>query len=72
MLSALLFVFNSFRAGYRVEASLETKFEPYFGKFAGALKDFAGHGVRGDLFVVNQNAIFLANFSYDGLGTGKF
>lgn len=51
-------------------ASLQNRFEPYFGKFAGSLKDFAGHGIRGELFVVNQNAIFLANFTYDGLGTG--
>ncbi|KAI2803162.1 hypothetical protein BLOT_007285 [Blomia tropicalis] len=43
--------------------------EPYLGRFAGSFQDFGGNGITGDLYLVNNHALFLYNFSYDGQGT---
>ena len=45
--------------------------EPYLGRFAGSFQDFGGNGITGDLYLVNNHALFLYNFSYDGQGTGN-
>ncbi|KAJ6637832.1 Protein Skeletor, isoforms D/E [Pseudolycoriella hygida] len=45
--------------------------EPYYGRFIGPLKQF-GHGIKGDLYAVDESTIFLKGFSYDGTGPDAF
>ncbi|XP_037029296.1 protein Skeletor, isoforms B/C isoform X1 [Bradysia coprophila] len=45
--------------------------EPYYGRYIGPLKQF-GHGIKGDLYAVDESTIFLKGFSYDGTGPDAF
>lgn len=45
---------------------------PYFGQYAGPFQDYGHHGIEGELYLVDDRSLFLYNFSYDGLDSGKF
>lgn len=45
--------------------------EPYYGRFIGKLQEFA-HGIKGDVYAVDESTIFIKGFSYDGTGPDAF
>lgn len=45
---------------------------PYYGKFLGSFSPTSVHSVKGKVYAVNETAIFVEEFSYDGAGPGKF
>lgn len=63
-----------FRAGVALLlfASAQTRRqEPYFGRYVGRLVEYA-HGIRGAVYAVDENTVFIRGFAYDGTGPDAF
>lgn len=43
----------------------------YYGKYVGRLVEYA-HGIRGEVFAVDDTTLFIKGFSYDGTGPDAF
>lgn len=43
----------------------------YYGKFIGKLKNYA-HGIKGDVYAVDDTTIFIKGFCYDGTGPDAY
>lgn len=42
-----------------------------YGRFIGSLKGLA-HGVRGTVYAVDENTLYVRGFYYDGIGPSKY
>ncbi|KAJ0170675.1 hypothetical protein K1T71_013447 [Dendrolimus kikuchii] len=45
--------------------------EPYFGRLIGRLNQYA-HGIRGTVYAVDENTVFVRGFAYDGTGPDAY
>lgn len=54
--------------GYRGRPGSET---PYYGRLMGHLQEYA-HGIKGTVYAVDENTMFVKGFSYDGTGPGTY
>lgn len=43
----------------------------YYGKLIGSLKNYA-HGIKGDVYAVDDTTIFIKGFCYDGTGPDAY
>ncbi|XP_029042533.1 protein Skeletor, isoforms B/C isoform X1 [Osmia bicornis bicornis] len=43
----------------------------YYGSFVGSLKEY-GHGIKGDVYVLDSSMIFIKGFCYDGTGPDAY
>lgn len=41
-----------------------------YGRYVGSFKGFA-HGVRGTVYAVDENTMYIRGFSYDGIGPSE-
>ncbi|XP_054266957.1 protein Skeletor, isoforms B/C isoform X2 [Macrosteles quadrilineatus] len=54
--------------GYRGRPGSES---PYYGRIIGQLQEYA-HGIKGTVYAVDENTMFVKGFSYDGTGPDAF
>ncbi|CAG4973312.1 unnamed protein product [Colias eurytheme] len=45
--------------------------EPYYGRIIGRLTQYA-HGIRGTVYAVDENTVFIRGFAYDGTGPDAY
>lgn len=45
--------------------------EPYYGRVIGRLTQYA-HGIRGTVYAVDENTVFVRGFAYDGTGPDAY
>ena len=69
MLIECFFIINNF---FLVHNSLgQHHASHYYGKYLGSLSPNSVHSVKGKVYAVNETAIFIEDFSYDGAGPGN-
>ncbi|XP_048001488.1 protein Skeletor, isoforms B/C [Leguminivora glycinivorella] len=51
--------------------ALTRKAEPYYGRPIGRLNQYA-HGIRGQVYAVDENTVFVRGFAYDGTGPDAY
>ena len=44
----------------------------YYGSLIGKFPDTAIHGVKGEVYAIDDSRLWLVGFSYDGLGPGEY
>ncbi|KAJ2941635.1 hypothetical protein O0L34_g14691 [Tuta absoluta] len=54
-----------------VDAVQSRRQEPYYGRFIGRLTQYA-HGIKGSVYAVDENTVFVRNFAYDGTGPDAY
>ncbi|KRK04151.1 uncharacterized protein Dyak_GE10397, isoform C [Drosophila yakuba] len=45
--------------------------EPYYGRYIGDFTNFA-HGIKGQIYAVDESTLFVKSFAYDGTGPDAF
>ncbi|CAK1594768.1 unnamed protein product [Parnassius mnemosyne] len=53
------------------DLALSRRPEPYYGRLIGTLTQYA-HGIRGTVYAVDENTIFVRGFAYDGTGPDAY
>ncbi|CAG5020852.1 unnamed protein product [Parnassius apollo] len=53
------------------DLALSRRPEPYYGRLIGRLTQYA-HGIRGTVYAVDENTIFVREFAYDGTGPDAY